>query len=156
MLRLSVVVAVVAIVPLVLPGTSLAKRKAIDFKFECACSCMIDVPPNHSYEGPANYDGSVANCASLNGKTCNREVTNNDTGVTTVRSGRLDFCAAEVVPGEEGARAQTLDPGEPQGSPALQFNKQLILQTPAVEPGKKPKKKPAIVVPLDSVTTSPQ
>jgi hypothetical protein len=132
----------------------MAQRDDLDFKIVCACSCMIDAPHN-SYQGPGTYDAAGGNCHILNGKTCNREVTDPGTGVITIRSGRLDFCAREVVPGEAGARADTLDAGEAQDQPPALFNKQLILQTPTVEPGKKPLKlKP--VAPLGGITTAPQ
>lgn len=140
---------------LVLPGVSLAQRDNIDFVASCECLCEIDTNDVYVVAGP--YSLPLGGCNVLNGKTCNREVYNPSTGVRTIRSGTLWGCVVETdAAAGVGARAEQLDPGEPQPmTPLPLFNKQLILQPPAAEPGKKPtKKKP--VLQFEGVTVAPQ
>jgi hypothetical protein len=149
--RLSAVAA--ALVALLLPATSMAERDAIDIQTSCECICEVKGGSVAAVAG--SYSVPLGGCTQLNGKTCNREAIDPVTGVRLIRSGTLYGCAQEDS--AAGARAEELDPGEPQQSLPGTFNKQLILQTPTVDPGEKPgKKKPLIVVPLGSITTAPQ
>jgi hypothetical protein len=156
MQRLSVLSAAIAaaIVPLVGSGTSVAQRDNIEFESVCFCYCEIDSSENLPDTGdPTNtYPVPLGGCSALDGRTCNREVVGPG-DVVTIRSGKLAACIddAQAV----GARAEEFAPVEPQSmTPSPLFNKQLILQTPAAEPGKKPiKLKP--VPQFDGFSTVP-